>query len=146
MTITTLPSISDKSDNSTRLTSSEFNEMLDATVQGTKPIYTQGVQLKEVAYSSSGAIAIGRFANMDSSGGALAMTLANPGATGILQVITLGTAGNDAVVTTATAGGFDGTNNTMTFDTAAQTLVLISISSTRWAIIQNVGSVTASTV
>ena len=44
-------------------------------------------------------------------------------------------------VTTATAGGFDGTNNTATFNAASETLVLLSVSSTRWAIVENIGSV-----
>jgi len=48
--------------------------------------------------------------------------------------------------TLTTAGTFDGTNNTATFAAANKTLVLFGISSTRWAIISNVGSVALSAV
>lgn len=48
--------------------------------------------------------------------------------------------------TLTTAGTFDGTNNTATFDAANETLVLFGVSSTRWIVIQNVGSVALSLV
>lgn len=53
-----------------------------------------------------------------------------------------GTAGH----TVTTAGTFDGTNNTATFNAQHETLVLFGLSSTRWAIIQNIGSVGLSAV
>ncbi len=139
-------SMSEKTDLTTRMQASEYNEIKDALTDGTKSIATQGIKVVETAYASSGALNVGGFANMDSSGGALIMTLANPGATGILQILTLGTAGNNATITTATAGGFNGIDNTAVFNAAAETLILISISTTRWVIIQNVGGVALSTV
>lgn len=48
--------------------------------------------------------------------------------------------------TVTTAGTFDGTNNTATFNAANETLVLFGVSSTRWAIVQNIGSVALSAV
>jgi hypothetical protein len=101
------------------------------------------------AYAESGAIALtAGFAAMDTTAGPLAMTLANPGKAGIMLAIQLTTkpGANSAVVTTATAAGFDGTNNTATFDAAGETLVLYSISATRWTILSNVGSVGLSAV
>ena len=58
------------------------------------------------------------------------------------QILTItqngtGTAGH----TVKTAGTFDGTNNTATFNAQGETLVLMGISSTRWAIILNLGTV-----
>jgi hypothetical protein len=63
------------------------------------------------------------------------------------QVLTItqtdaGTAGH--VVTTA--GTFDGTNNTATFDAQFETLVLLALNSTRWLILNNNGSVGLSSV
>ncbi len=136
----------EKVDNTTRYPASEHNAIKDALTDGTKSITTQGVLIKSASYSSSGALNIGGFAAMDSSGGALAMTLAAPTEAGIHQIISLVTAGNDAVVTLGSGVTCDGTNNTLTFNAAAETLILISISTTRWAIIQNVGSVALSTV
>lgn len=48
--------------------------------------------------------------------------------------------------TVTTAGTFDGTNNTATFNAANETLVLFGVSATRWVIIQNIGSVALSAV
>jgi hypothetical protein len=53
-----------------------------------------------------------------------------------------GTAGH----TVTTAGTFDGTNNTATFNAQHETLVLFGLSSTRWAIVSNIGSVGLSQV
>ena len=144
MTIATLPDISDKSANTTQLTSSEFNELLDAVVQGSKPILTRGWQLNPTSYSTDTAITVGELALIDSSGAARALTLANPGEAGIYQVLVAETVGNDITITCATAGALDGTNEIATMDTQNQALVLLSISSTRWTIIKNEGSVTLS--
>jgi len=64
---------------------------------------------------------------------------------GLLLVVTqkdAGTAGH----TLTTACTFDGTNNTATFNAANETLVLFGLTSTRWAIISNIGSVGLSAV
>ena len=145
MTIATLPSISDKSANTTRLTAAEFNMLLDATVQGSKPILTRGWQISPQSYTTDTAITIGSVASIDSSGGARSLTLADPGAAGIYQVLIATTVGNDITITCATAGALDGTNEIITMDTQNQALILLSISSTRWTIIKNEGSVVLST-
>lgn len=51
-----------------------------------------------------------------------------------------------AAHTLTTAGTFDGTNNTATFNAQYETLVLFALSSTRWIIIGNFGSVGLSAV
>ena len=48
--------------------------------------------------------------------------------------------------TLTTAGTFDGTNNTATFAAANKTLILFGVSTTRWVIVANVGSVALSNV
>ena len=48
--------------------------------------------------------------------------------------------------TLTTAGTFDGLNNTATFDDVYETLVLFGVSSTRWVVISNIGSVGLSAV
>ena len=94
------------------------------------------VQSEVSEYSASGAIAVtDDVAQMDSSGGALAMTLAD-GAVGDRIVIEHVTAGNNAVVTPATFA--DGT--TLTFN-AAKELVELLMTSAGWTVLSNVGSV-----
>lgn len=104
-------------------------------------------QLYRGAYSSSGAIDVGGFADMDATLD-IVMTLADPGQAGIFMVLssTVVGGGKSSVVTTATAAGFDGTNNTATFNAAGETLILMSISATRWVIVENVGAVGMSAV
>ncbi len=136
----------EKTANVTRHKASEYNEIKDALTDGTKSITTQGILMKAVAYSSSGALNIGGFATLDSSGGSLAMTLAAPTEAGIKQIICLVTAGNDAVVTVGAGVTVDGTNNTMTLNASSETIILLSISTTRWVIVENIESVALSTV
>lgn len=78
---------------------------------------------------------------------ALTCTLANPAEAGILMVITqidAGTAGH--TVTCATAAALDGTNKKATFNAQYETLVLMSVATNRWVIVENVGSVGLATV
>lgn len=105
------------------------------------------VQDTDLEHTSSGAIVTMGLATLNQSGSILAMTLANPGTPGRRLVITqtdTGTQGH--TVTTATAGGFDGTNNTATFNAQFETLVLYSVSSSRWVIVENIGAVALSAV
>lgn len=104
-------------------------------------------QLYRASYSASGAINVGGFADMDATLD-IVMTIADPGQAGIFMVLssTVVGGGKSSVVTTATSAGFDGTNNTATFNAAGETLVLMSISSTRWVIVENVGAVGMSAV
>jgi hypothetical protein len=43
--------------------------------------------------------------------------------------------------TVKTAGTYDGTNNTATLNAQYKTLVLFGLSATRWAVVQNIGTV-----
>ena len=67
-------------------------------------------------------------------------TIAAPAA-GRFLVITQTDAGTAGHTVTTTAGDFDGTNNTATFNAAEETLVLFGISATRFVIVENIGSV-----
>ena len=130
-------------------TAAQINDLATKTGAETLTNKTLNLTMPVTAYTATGAIALpAGVASMNTTAGAMAMTLANPGAAGVMLVITLAVRGgsNNAVVTTATAAGFDGTNNTATFDAAAETLVLISITATRWAIVENIGSVGLSAV
>lgn len=64
---------------------------------------------------------------------------------GQLLIVTQKDAGT-AAHTLTTAGTFDGTNNTATFNAQNETLVLYGLSATRWAILENIGSVGLSAV
>lgn len=101
-----------------------------------------GFVWKSTSYTSSGAITTNGAALLNKTTPALAMTLANPDVTGKLLIICqidTGTAGH--TVTTASTGGFDGTNNTATFNAQYDSLVLYSIGVTRWIIVENLGVV-----
>lgn len=143
---TTYLTMLEKTDNASRLPASEFNEIKDALTDGTKAITTQCVKIKASNYSTSGALNVGGLSTLNSSGGVLTMTLAAPSEAGIECTISLVTAGNNATVTCAAGVTVDGTNNRMTFSTASQTIILRSISTTRWVIVQNIGSVALSAV
>ena len=146
MTTTSYLALAEKTSNTTRHTADEYNELKDALTDGTKGITTQCIKTKTASYTTSGALAIGGFASINSSGGTLALTLAAPPEAGVDQTICLVTAGNNAVVTLGSGVTYDGTNNTATFSTAGQTLILKSISTTRWVIVENIGTVTFSAV
>ncbi len=101
----------------------------------------------ETIYTATGAISLNGHASLNQSGSILVMTLASPGIAGktlVLSQIDTGTQGH--TVTTAAAGGFDGTNNTATFNAQFETLVLRSVTSTRWVIVENIGAVALSSV
>ena len=101
-----------------------------------------GLTFKSTTYASSGAIRTDGAALLNKTTPALAMTLANADVTGKLLIISQidsGTVGH--TVTTATAGGFDGTNNTATFNAQYDSLILYSIGVARWIILENLGVV-----
>lgn len=98
-------------------------------------------------YISSGAIIQRGFVTLNQSGSKLIMTLADPGMPGLHLCITQTDAGTQGhTITTASAGGFDGTNNTAAFNDQFETLELKSVSSTRWVILSNVDGVVLTAV
>ncbi len=70
-------------------------------------------------------------------------TIAAPSA-GRFLVITQTDAGTAGHTVTCTAGDFDGSNAIATFNAAEETLVLFGVSSTRFVIVENIGSVALS--
>ncbi len=101
----------------------------------------------ENQHTVSEALDLSGLETLNEAGSPLVMTLADPGVRGLrlsIAQIDGGTQGH--TVTTASAGGFDGTNNTATFDAAFETLDLLSVSGTRWVILSNVGAVALSAV
>ena len=86
----------------------------------------------ETAIAADGAIPITTLASLlDSSGGALAMTLAD-GVAGQMKFIKCDTAGNNAVVTPANLEE----GSTLTFDAADEVALLVFLG-TNWHIIYN---------
>jgi len=101
---------------------------------------------KVKTYIADGVIVLEGFVALNSSGTALSMTLADPGYAGRHLIITQIDGGTDGhTVTAATSGAFDGTNEIATFNAQYETLILVSVASTRWVIVENVGSVGLST-
>lgn len=97
-------------------------------------------------YTADGAIAQSGLVELEKSASGLTMTLADPPGAGLLLIITQsdsGIAGH--TVTAATGAAFDGTNEIATFNAQHETLVLLSVSDTRWVIIANIGGVGLST-
>ena len=103
------------------------------------------MQNDRTAIAASGACVTSGCNIFDSSGGALACTLAAP-QPGDRCTLHVETAGNDVVVTTASGVTFDGTNNTATADAALEKLELVYESATSWQIVANVGAVVLSSV
>lgn len=83
------------------------------------------------------------FVTLNSSGTALAVTLAAP-APGRFLVISQIDTGTDGHAVTLSAGTWDGTNDVATFNAAAETLVVFGVSATRFAIVENIGAVALS--
>lgn len=77
----------------------------------------------------------------------VAATLATPVAGQICFIIDTSASGTAAHTVTLPAGvTFDGTNNTATLNAPNEALYLVAVSTTRWQIILNVGSVALSSV
>jgi len=129
----------EKTDNTTRLPASEFNEIKDALTDGTRGIITQCIKTKAASYIAAGVLNVGGTALLNSTAGAMAMTLADPGEAGIRMTLIMSADGGDVTVTAATAGAFDATNKILTFSAALNCIELVSISSTRWQIVVNSG-------
>lgn len=106
-----------------------------------------GLFFKQYTYTAAGAIdANANFVVINSAtpSTAIALTIAAPAA-GRFLVITQqdeGTAGNTV---TLTAGTFDGVHNLATFDAKDETLILFGVSTTRFVVWENIGSVALGT-
>lgn len=92
-------------------------------------------------YTASGAInSKDSFVQLNSSGAALAMTMPAP-VEGRHLIITHKDVSTSSHAVTLAAGTFDGTNDVATFDAENETLVLVGLSATRYAVVENIGSV-----
>lgn len=105
------------------------------------------VKLKTTEITASAAIpATATFVQINSAtpSTAIALTVAAPAAGRLLVIsqIDSGTAGNTV---TLTSGTFDGTNNEATFNAKYETLVLLGIDTSRFVIVENIGSVALAT-
>jgi len=106
---------------------------------------TQGTAVTAVAYTASGAIADDD-AVVTIATNSAAYTLSAPVIPGRILVITQSGTGTITVTQDGGNGTFDGTNNTATFNAAAETLILYGINDKRWLILENVGAVALSAV
>lgn len=104
----------------------------------------RGISINATEYSASGAInSQDSFVELESSGAALAMTIAAPNA-GRFLVITHKDVSTSAHNVRLTSGTFDGTNASAAFNAQNETLVLFGVSNTRFVIVENIGSVALS--
>jgi len=94
--------------------------------------------------SANGAVPISGQNVVVGGAGLAGLTLAAPEPGVLCTIVVRSTSGN-VVVTTASGVTFDGTNNTATFNAAADKLVLGYASATQWVVVENV-SVTLSAV
>lgn len=102
-----------------------------------------GLVLTPATMTASDAVPASSFVKLNSTTPAIAATVApTAGQFLIISQQDAGTAGH----TLTTAGTFDGTNNTATFNAPGESLVLFAISSTRWLILLNEGSVALTSV
>lgn len=74
------------------------------------------------------------------------LTAFTPAAAGRIAVVWCTDSTNDCTVTCGAGVTFDGTNNKATFADAGDALVLIALSTTRWLVLVNLGSVALSSV
>ncbi len=99
------------------------------------------------AGSTSATISNNGITTLNSTGAAKAYTMAAPVA-GVHKVLTC-TAGSTVTgavhTVTLASGTFDGTNHIATLNAEAETITLVGLSSTAYAVIANVGSVALST-
>ena len=102
----------------------------------------EGLVFAPEGVTESGVMPTASFIQLDSAAAALAMTF-EPVA-GRLLVITQKDAGTQGHTVTLGPGTYDGTNEIATFDAAGETLVLMGLSNTRFAIILNLGAVALS--
>lgn len=97
--------------------------------------------LAEKNYTASGAIATSGFVTLSADAADLAMTLAAPTAGTFLIIWDKANSGAKNHVVTATGLTFDGTNDVATFNATAECLVLFATTTTRWIVVENIGSV-----
>jgi len=132
----------------------------EVQVAGGGYLYQNGVQVTKTAAQinqafsaiagSTGtgtAIPNAGIAAVSSTSGAKNYVLANPTAAGdkVTIICTAGSTANTVVITTgSTTCTFDGTNRTCTMNAAGDSLDLVAISTTRWFINVNNGSVALS--
>lgn len=121
----------------------EANAYTDADNQTGKVIDPDGMVFPPEEMTASAALPAASFVQLNHATVAIAATVV-PTA-GQLLVVTQADAGT-AGHTLTTVGTFDGTNNTATFNAQYETLVLFALSSTRWVILGNFGSVGLSAV
>jgi lipopolysaccharide export system protein LptA len=115
------------------------NRTFSGSVTVSGSMEAKGLKVTPATYAATGAIDVTKgMAILNGGTNAVAMTIAAP-VQGQFLVITSGNALTNTV--TMTAGTFDGTNDKATFDAANETLVLFGLSATRWAIVENIGSV-----
>jgi len=108
-----------------------------------KVINPDGIVLPPKVQTATGFLPSGSFVQLNHATVKIeASIIPTPGQ---LLIVTQANAG-DVGHTLTTAGTFDGTNNTATFNAAADTLALFALSSTRWIILNNTGSVALSNV
>lgn len=91
-------------------------------------------------YTSAGAIVTSGFVGLANTAADMAMTLAAPTA-GSLLVIADTSASGTKSLTVKSEGTFDGSNNTLTFDAPSEAVVLFAITTARWVILENIGTV-----
>jgi hypothetical protein len=101
-----------------------------------------GLVFAPATVTESGVLPTASFVYLDSADAALAMTF-EPVA-GRLLVITQKDIGTEGHTCTLGPGTYDGTNEIATFNAPGETLVLMGLSGTRFAIILNLGSVALS--
>lgn len=111
------------------------DEMLFEPMQGVK----EAVVLPSTTPAADGAADMSKSLFILATG--IDLTGFNPQYIGQLAVIYCEASTTDPTVKTGSGVTFDGTNNTATFPDAGDTLVLISVSLTRWLILLNIGAV-----
>lgn len=120
-----------------------------ATVEAmgmTTQLDTQAAAVTAAAYTATGAIAeADNVVDLNHSSTKIEATIAAP-RPGRILVITQIDSGTEGHTVTLTAGTFDGTNNTATLNAQYEALVLLGISTKRFLILKNYGSVALSDV
>ena len=104
-----------------------------------KKVY-YGLELRESEMTVSGAISPDAgFVTLNNTT-KIEMTIAAPEA-GRLLIISQKDAGTAGHTVTLTAGSYDGSSTVATFNAQNETLIFFGVSSTRFVIVENIGSV-----
>jgi len=121
-------------------TATELN-ILDGVTSTTAELNILDVSLQTTTATTAGAISVTkRIANIDSTGGTFAVTLAAPDASMVGSLLTIEQTvdgGNVTMALTNVVGQSSGT--TATFNDAGDALVLIAGSSSKWIVIKEYG-------